>query len=424
MTARVDLQSKVPVSLEKLSYFSQYPSIVSRSLWDPLAPGVLGGARDLAGRAVIVTAVLLGCYLILSLFIKYILQSTPSSSEGISKNNQKIADEQQTANLRRLAEVHRASKRNLEHLCGPKNLSDICTGLHTHHQSSNLDLSLDKEKILHLCDVENLKDEECLYPEDKLTDEISHIESLMKKDNTQRLMKYFSFEKDPMQYALGALFVLLGIKPALAIEIRPDKELLSILTDLANEHSNLCLKNESSTLYFVNEEPLSSFHPRNFLNLSSEVLLMDAVPLCFSEQGHWEADQFLSYLLGFGPSWEIYATTNDYFYREQDSASCMFNNNHYYEIGNVLNQFLFNKDEDRSEIEKLGFTFHSQLASLIKKHQWKKNVFLEREIAPKTMLSITGTSQALDGLTARTDYFKKSYTLKKRVMETYFPQLF
>ena len=205
------------------------------------------------------------------------------------------------------------------------------------------------------------------------------------------------------------------------MEKKPDEALSLILTELAQKHHNLRLSapNGFSAVYFVNEKPFSSFDPREFLNLSSAFTLMEAVATCFPVQSQRDADQFLSYLLGFGPSWENYATGTRYLYQEKDSVSCMFSNKHYYEIGNVLNQALCNKGE-RSESEKLGLIFHSQFASLIEQCHWTRKFSITKDGALEKGLHMTGTGQAFDGLTARTDYFKKSYTLKKWVMKTYF----
>ncbi len=407
MTTRVDPTFKVPVSLEpKLSYFSQYHAVVKRSIWDPLAPGISGGAIDLAGRVVVITTVLLAGYVIMAILSIPFWYSTPPLSVGPSMFDQRIA--------------RFFSQKRTQHLCDPKDLSDICLELHSHHQST---VSLNKEEILDLCDAEKLQEEECIYAGD-LTVEKEKIQLLMQDSKTQTLVDYILQTAEKRNVALGALFVLLGIKPALAIEEELDETLSSILTNLT--HAHLCLKkfNGSRTGYFVNETPLPSFDPRHFLNLSPEVSLTEAVALCFPEQNQRDADQFLSYLLGFGPSWEAYAIHSDYLYQERKAVSCIFNRNHYYEIGKVLNQSLFKKDEVRTEIEKLGFIFHSQLASLIGHCHWiRKDPSAMEGIASMTMLEKTGTRQMLDGLTARTDYFKKSYSLKKWVMETYFSQL-
>ena len=310
----------------------------------------------------------------------------------------------------------------------PKNPDDIYTVPHTHNQSTDLTLSSFKKEIVDLCDIEKLQEEDCIFTED-LIEEKKQINLLMQNPETQPLLTFIKERKGAIldscveKSALGALFVLLGIKPALvkdAVEL--DKELLSVLTNLVKEKDNLFLKafNNFDGVYFVNENPFPSFNPRNFLNLSSEVSFTKAIAICYPNRGH-ETHQCLSYLLGYGPSWEAFQTNLGY--QEKRSISCIYNSNHYYEIGKVLNQSLFKIEKDKSEIESLGFIFHSQFVSLVEQGGCR---YAKRNIAPdkiKRMLGITGTAQIFDGLTARTDYFKKSYTLKKWVMETYFPQL-
>ncbi len=411
MTAIESATSKVSVPETPLIFSSQYPAIASRSIWNPLAP--VEGVRDLVGRVIIIATVfLLGYFLIKTLFSRCWRGTQPPKGTK--------PEDQDKENLRRLMQAQLANQKSLVHLCRSINKNDVV--LHKHDQS----ISLPKDKILDLCDVENLREEECIYAGD-LTFAKERIELLMKNSNTQRLVEYIC-QKNSRTYAMGALFVFLGIKPALAIETKPDKELFSILKDLTEDKElDLCLRESdgSSPVYFVNENPFPSFNPREFLNLSPNVTLTQAVADCFSAQGQRDADQFLSYLLGFGPSWETYANNARYLYEEKDSVSCIFSKNHYYDIGKVLNQALFKKEEVQSEIESLGFTFHTQIASLIEKGRWeKKESLAEKKTILEQRLSKTGTNQILDGLTARTDYFKKSYTLKKWVMETYFPQLF
>ncbi len=408
MTAIESATSKVSVPETPLIFSSQYPAIASRSLWNPLAP--VEGVRDLVGRVIIIATVfLLGYFLIKTLFSRCWRGTQPPKGTK--------PEDQDKENLRRLMQAQLANQKSLVHLCAPINKKDAV--LHKHDQK----ISLPKDKILDLCDVENLREEECIYAGD-LTLEKERIKLLieLKSSNTQRLVEYIRQKKSTI-YAMGALFVLLGIKPALAIETKPEDELFSILKDLADEFG-FGFRVTEGPVYFVNESPCPSFDPREFLNLSREVTLTQAVADCFSAQGQRDADQFLSYLLGFGPSWETYANNARYLYEEKDSVSCIFSKNHYYEIGKVLNQALFKKEEVQSEIENLGFTFHTQIASLIEKGRWeKKESLAEKKTVLEQMLSKTGTNQILDGLTARTDYFKKSYTLKKWVMETYFPDL-
>lgn len=427
-----------PSSEPKLSYFSQYHAIVCRSIWEPLAPGFVSGARDLAGRIVILTTALAG-YLIAALFSIRFWCSPPSpplADHSIPSIYPPLSPPTYISLDRPLPEEISAQ------LCDPHNPDDIYTAPHTHHQVTQPALPLFKERILKLCDPQNLREEDCVYEGD-LNFEKKRIHLLMQDPKIERLVKYISkmaqVEKEAVasnsllrgpisdlypqtntkRYALAALFVFLGIKPALVIEYLPDKELITHLLNLVPDYPNLCYKPffpNSSKGYFVNEHPFSSFDPRNFLNLSSQISLMDAVDLCWFLESNslrnWRpaANQFLAYLLGFGPTWEAFEES------PQSPVQCYFNKNHYYEIGKVLNQSVFNKNANRSEIEDLGFAYHSQIALL------QAGRFEESNVCEKLFYK-TGTRCFVGGLAARTEYCKKSYTLKKWVMETYFSQL-
>jgi hypothetical protein len=425
MTAIENATLKVSVPEITQPYFSQFPDIVSRSLWDPLAPGVLGGAKDLVGRVVMLAAVFLLGYLFWALVSRCFWRNIPPRSNELQELKQLIQKLEQKIPLDRSL-----SKQDYR---SQKNPDDIYNVPHTHNQSTDFDLSPFKEKILHLCDKEKLQEKDCIYTEDLSTEvlieEKKQIKLLMEDSKTQLLVDFINRNVNSAvsRSALGALFVLLGIKPALVKDAQElNKELLSILIKLVNEKGNLSLKAFSNFdgVYFANEKPFPFFNPRNFLNLSSELSFAEAVAICYPHPGD-ETCQCLSYLLGYGPSWETFMSNIGY--ANEKSISCIFNKNHYYEIGKVLNQSLFNKVEVRSEIEKLGFSFHSQFASLVEQGRCgKEERSARRDIAAekiKEMLKITGAVQIFDGLTARTDYFKKSYTLKKWVMETYFSSL-
>lgn len=395
MTAIESLTSKVSVTGSTLPDVSSYRDVVGKSIWNPHASEGL----SLIGRAIVLTAALLvGYFLIKALFFILFRNNTPSSPDGPSE---------------------------IDEICDRKN----CSAPHTHFQSTD---TFSQEEILKLCNIQNLKEEECLYTED-LTVEQNQIQLLMQDEKTKPLLEYIKNETSSKEFARGVLFVLLGIKPALAIEQELDEKMFSILKNLTRDYEHLKWKESegprtgTKAVYFANETPLSSFDPRQFLNLCPEVSLTDAVALCFAKQHLRDADQFLSYLLGFGPSWESHAINADYLGREekvahskQGSVSCVFKNKHYREIGKALNPML----SEEKEIEKLGFNYHCQFASLIPRSHWlREKPNLMQDVAVDETLDKTGTKQMFDGLTARTEYFKKSYTLKKWVMETYFSSL-
>jgi hypothetical protein len=239
----------------------------------------------------------------------------------------------------------------------------------------------------------------------------------MQDPKIQPLLTYISrAEKKLRSNALASLFVILGIKPALVFEANSslDPALITLLQEISGGH--LILREERSDRYFVNERPLAFFDPHRFLTLLPTVSLAEAVIHYFPRQNQLDSDQMLSYLLGFGPSFEAYATNCSYV-RHSDPVKCCLNENHYYEIGKVLYQHFFHKIGDNLQLATLAFAYHCQVVTLFRRYQWAN----DQPVRPvHDLLKNTGTTCFLDGVAARTDYFKKSYTLKEWVMETYF----
>lgn len=159
-------------------------------------------------------------------------------------------------------------------------------------------------------------------------------------------------------YILGAINVLLGIKPALVIEPLKDLsekksryELFEILQRIASLNPNcrfvpgLDLK---YTSYFVNEAPLDQFDPRKYIqpkffdqyhNSITEAILENyyckKIPLT-----EWETvknTQFSSYLLGYGPTWEAYVRPREYAPTVVGNPrKRIFSDQHYEELGKAL----------------------------------------------------------------------------------------
>ena len=274
-----DSQSRVPpISEPNLCYFSRYHAFVAKSIWDPLASGVFEGVKDLIGRVVIITTALLGGYLIAALFsIRFWCSTPPPPSAGPSAPPFFAPGPSVEQRLQAMEAEQAILK-----ICDRQKQGDIVS--HTHHQIVHPSPALPQEQILKLRNPQTLQEEDCIYTGD-LTVEKSRIKILVDEAKVQMLVGYISkmdrrekeefakpharpswitYDMSPKwnskNYALAALFVILGIKPALAIEYQTDKELITLLTNLAHDHSSLHYESGSSGVgYFVNEHPFSSF---------------------------------------------------------------------------------------------------------------------------------------------------------------------
>ncbi len=389
MTAVQDPQPKVPALSEpKLSYFSQYHAIVSRSIWEPLAPGFEGGARDLAGRVAIITTALAGYLIAAIISIPFWCGSTPS--QGSSG---------QPANA------------GIEVSAFPEE------GMQLTLSEARKILMESKTQIVGLCQMEALKEEDCIYAGD-LSAEKAQIQKKMDKKEIQQIIRCIKGlnQKVRPQEALTALLVILGIKPVYCESMMND-DFKNMLAILAVNDETLCLEITEKACLFINNTPLDCFDPRKFLQLPTGQTLVNAAKESFSEGD----DQKLSYLFGYGPVWESYqANTGAIIHQgaREGGICCDFTTAHYYELGKVLDEHL-KRNASKSDIETLGLAYHNLVDNMIK----KDDCFGKMKSHPIEILLVrTGTSCMYDGLSARTEYFKKNYTLKKWVMETFFPQ--
>lgn len=155
----------------------------------------------------------------------------------------------------------------------------------------------------------------------------------------------------------------------------------------------------------TNEKPLEAFDPRRFLyplQQDPSISLSDATIYCFNEQYKQNAEQMLSYLLGFGPSWEAYNANAKLNF---DPKNSIFTESHYEELGKI-----FSKD---NPIE-IGYLFHLKHLSFHIPH------FQPQSNEIKKLLLNTSSSHIIDAVSSQTEYFQKSYTLKKWLLDSYF----
>lgn len=290
------------------------------------------------------------------------------------------------------------------------------------------DMKLNKENLIELDDFSNLTEKDYIYEGD-LSLEQQAIRKCLEDPRLEELIQYIKqHPKDSKnrENALGALFVVLGIKPAIVFELDIEKKLKNILNKIKND--TLILSKRNNPQYFVNEQPLEAFNPRRFLEPLSnpQVSLYDAVQFCFANQNQLHTDQMLSYLLGFGPTWEAYSRKGSSGSKHTDiGVPSWFTDSHYQELGKVLLQEGNGIDIDSNEQNALiaGFAYHCQFPHLYKPRRGLKLIEHDARLVDTPffeLCSLTSTACAVDGISIRTEYVKKSYSLKKWTIETYF----
>lgn len=143
---------------------------------------------------------------------------------------------------------------------------------------------------------------------------------------------------------MQVLYLLFGLKPALVLEEIADSEEMVQAIQAAcllnpscrlRKSTDLCL---SKGYYLSNESPLPFFNPRQYIR--SEVFVysksIDAIEDCFLKQNKPYYDQFLSYLLGFGPSWEAYEKNKNKTAILPSIGRDVFTDAHYEQLGHAL----------------------------------------------------------------------------------------
>jgi hypothetical protein len=269
-------------------------------------------------------------------------------------------------------------------------------------------IAFDIERLKAVIHMSYVKVEERLYEGD-LSIEKQLISEVIKSSSLSPLLSYIQNEKKgDSVHGIGVLMVILGIKPSRVCELGIEPKLAQIVENLS-QAGHLAVGREGGLVYLANEKPLEAFSPRNFLEpLSEGDSLLAALKKAFKGQDHIQDNQKLSYLLGFGPSWECY--TNILSGALNMEMSC-FSDSHYRQLGEVLIANHVVKDTD--DTLSVGLTYHRNFKLFL-----EGSPMLERSYF-NILLQNTETNCVLDGITVRTIYFKKSYTLKKWVMETF-----
>lgn len=196
------------------------------------------------------------------------------------------------------------------------------------------------------------------------------------------------------------LHVLLGLKPVLALE--PDSsntaKNIIVLTAPFFPHVRFIQKDQNFC-FLVNEAPLPQFDPRAYIrDFDKEYRSIgDAVAAAFPSSENQKADQLLSYLLGFGPSWEAYMlnTARLYPYTPYENRDiAIFSDKHYLQLGKSLAK---GKESSDSEYIQQGKDYHGRLSELYKEAQEESKKLTK--------------SERLQRIKASNAQFKKIYSL-------------
>lgn len=342
--------------------------------------------------------------------VQYLLQSSPTSTAPAPEVPPRLPTAAPVTNLTPYPIIQYPTARSsrLEAFI-PDNQRRI-------HDARSIVLSKDVVVALH--DETRLSLQDCLYRGD-LPTERNVISQRLRNPALKELIDYTNTCVNPIEKhdAIACLFVYLGIKPVLVIEQGWERfpRLYQIIEKLSSP--TFVLGRANRMAFVVNEAPLEAFNPRRYLEplAQSNISLMEAAIHAFIHQGTPVNDQMLSYLLGFGPSWEAYRNQSSK--RETDfTEQSRFTDAHYAEIGKVLCWALPSvKDEDPT---KVGFAYHMQFSTLLTLRCCNfRGLDQHKPLPISDFLATTGTEGTFDGITARTDYFRRSITLKKLVMD-------
>jgi hypothetical protein len=205
---------------------------------------------------------------------------------------------------------------------------------------------------------------------------------------------------------VAILLVILGIKPALTFNAYDWDKFLLVYTafdEITAHFPYVKLVKNAWHQFVVNESPLPIFDPRRYLvncqSMAEEILTH------FPNQNTAVADQRLSYLLGFGPTWEALFLHNIHQNRRY-TASKEYQPLHFQQLGESIKRV----SQSPLTEEELGRSYHGQVVNgEVEPRQIESEHVLH-------LLFTTGTSQAYDKLSMQTTYFKQSCFLKQHVL--------
>lgn len=213
---------------------------------------------------------------------------------------------------------------------------------------------------------------------------------------------------------INSLYVLAGIKPV-------------YVWDDNNQHNQeffeLCSKEfkhikvvkaegiHTNDYYLINETPLYEFDPRRFINnLDKNYQSLEAaVTYAFPNQDRVETDKLLSYLLGFGPTWEAYAGISCKRNRKYSNLTTLsvFSEEHYFQLGKVL----CDKEVPRNQLVAIGQEYNLNL----RKKEWPNMLDNANSKEGKEITKLD-MQHIVDKVSFQTDYIQRGIAYRRRML--------
>lgn len=241
-------------------------------------------------------------------------------------------------------------------------------------------------------------------------------DSFPELDELLQLIKNYTRSNNPVEDSLHSdyinfLYVLAGLKPVLVVERCPDEQ-RAIFQKIAKEFPHISTAVDTwENLYLINEHPLPEFDPRNFIADFDKKYksIQEAVCNAFPNQNQAETDQLLSYLLGFGPTWETYASGSRRGYLE--NCRVIFSDEHYYQLGKAQNDKL-----SRGELIELGKKISHDLITIVP----KRNILLEYDELPEVQRIVSlWVFHKIGPPSFHTDYIEQGMKYREELLKLY-----
>ena len=253
-----------------------------------------------------------------------------------------------------------------------------------------------------------------------LSTEIASIDKLFQLPDIQKLVSTIRKKSGQnLNIVTDTLFVILGIKPVLALDLKEwnsIQRLCPFLNKTCSALPEIKIIDENPSYYIINESPLEIFDPRYYLK-GCQSLSQEILPKNLLSDSKIKKDQRLAYLLGYGPTWEAYqhhwTVCLNLYVCNTERTSSEYGKKHFEQLGQVIKSCL--AGETSFTEEELGRYYHYHFESC---YPPTNAQLLEQKFScvhSKTPLSkIRGPVQ--DNLSIKTTYFRQRLFLRKYVL--------
>ncbi len=230
-------------------------------------------------------------------------------------------------------------------------------------------------------------------------------------------------QREMRNILVNALYVAAGIKPVLVVEDENNSgnSFGPYLRLIANAFPSLKLVETNSwpKYYLINETPIEEFDPRRFLkDLDASYASLElAACFAFPHQDLKKTDQMLSYLLGFGPTWESYANIRgglgQRLYTDFSSES-IFSDEHYLQLQEASHRDNPSTTMSRQELIENG----KRLSVDLQNREFSANLFfhLDSSESMRTALSLY-MYQHIDDFSYQTRYIQKGIAYRAQFLK-------